>query len=105
MAIFFPLGFADLHQTSYVSKAFSTRADQASGAFYGIHCGGTVPLNCTMIICKLDKLVLDLGSDCGAVQDGAARKATLHFVSIQSVSAAEFGYCIEHVKGNPLKFC
>lgn len=103
MNIFQKLGFADNYQLSYVSKGFRILADEAIRSFWGIQHGKRTFLNYSLLLRELETMVKDVAGNArgsgSAAEVNLALKASVHFVCIQSVLEAEFGYCVSYAEG------
>lgn len=95
-AIMLKLDFANLCQSSYLSKSFRRRAKQAILALYSIRYDNQDFLNYTAILHELDALVQHKGQNLSIVEAKEVLKASPHFLCIQRVLEAEFGCCIRH---------
>ena len=56
------------------------------------------------VLRELDTLVQDVGKDGNVIEANRALKATAHFMCIQSVLQAPFGYCTEYAGQHLPKF-
>lgn len=97
-------GIATVCQTVYVSRTFSSLASPVTKARYSIQHGGKFYLNYTSILRELGVLVHDAKAKHGEDKAGAALQSCPDYVLSRSILAAEFGYCISHLKGYLVTF-
>lgn len=103
-AILLKLGFADLYQTSYVSKNLREWADHVVKKCYINRNNKTGCLNYSAVLRELDVLVRDSIRDNDIVKANGALRSSPHFGCIKSVLEAEFGYCIRYCKEHLPRF-
>lgn len=105
MGIFLNAGIAALHQASRVSKDWSSVAQQAIQALYGIQHGGETYLDYTMLLREHDAIVQRTGRDGSMAEASRALNSSLDCKCIQSILKAEFGHCIGFATGHLPRFC
>lgn len=88
--------FADLYQSSYVSKQFRELVDEIIRSLYVIQHGGRLSLNYTLIIRELFARMQFVEEHCGAGEVNKAVKRLPHIMCIMSLLESQFGYCIEY---------
>lgn len=88
------LGFAALHQASFVSKDLRKLACNIFKAIYCFEYKEQPYLNYTRLLYEHDRLVLNAAEGCGVAEANLILQSSLDYSYIQSLLEAQFGYCI-----------